>query len=1017
MTILGYFVKLRESMLGNDSHIGIAAPKMDDAAASQQLMDEGAHAGHTNGTDARPLPQFAGKPSFIKESQSTRKGSRSPLPSPRTAVPPSSPFPFPPTQTQRDDNAVEVPDSQAGPATANASSPPRSSLVVPASVTKSRRTYQKSKQSRRFDAVRDIEPEQDLGNDGDTTVGAAETASPSHGPGKRKRTFAAATVRELIGDGGRDDDLNSSSPPSNSKLKRIMKLTPRRPVPTNIYDIPEDEQRITNGDGSASVTRKTRTKTKNTFAAQDGQNNSIKELENYWTDANDDAKKAHDDAPGADDDAIMREPETSDDEARPDHSFDSEFSITEQEKKNGGKRRKKRSTFSTRETLLARRASGNPLPIRRSIMQSADAMTAADIALDTVCELEHPPDLRRNGEFTQDEKELIRRAVRDYQQSKDLETPDLVYNIQWTRDDLDHGVGKQTSNLSPQQQEQVRGNDEFWQQMKSIPVKRTHRAVRDHVRARYHQYKSGGWAEEEDEQLRRLHALHPNKWKIISTSIGDRSMQDCQNRWRDYLQYDDNKRNTSTWTKDEEELLIRAVNTLAQRDEDHRAETGQPPLDKYTGKNIRWPQVSVEMGYTRSRLQAYTKWKKLQQRYEPPQIQVEYKPRKEEARSSGPASTKKGKRGRPRKSQVMAQDSGHETEDDTTARPGLDGSDQSPRIPDHPINDGDEESVARTDFAQESVQGHEGHTGQGGVEESVQEEEDDKNASGQEQDDAQDQQESKPQDDVNDTAQDQEDDGVSQTPEEEDIREEVEDIVLDEEDENAPEQEHDEIQDQEQDGVQSQDEDQPTSVTNTPSSTKHRNTKEAKAAPPTTSASSVDKMLWGDKFDLMMALSERRDDYEEQIEWEEVAKPLKYPWSIQALQSALHAMVQLLRDDGKEVDMDDLPAVVDDILEFIAQEHPDELEKYYDPYEEVVSENGVEMKEATPTTPPSTEKKKKKKKRKSHEVEQLGSSPEKRRKKKKKRHSKSLAATADTPRSKQTIPESDAASEPEFSGW
>ena len=156
--------------------------------------------------------------------------------------------------------------------------------------------------------------------------------------------------------------------------------------------------------------------------------------------------------------------------------------------------------------------------------------------------------------------------------------------------------------------------------------KNARNTLKTHIRGRYHQFRSGGWTSEEDKELRALVVAYPNKWKLISTIIGDRSPQDCLNRSRDYLEC--SQRNTSTWSQEEEELLIRAVNTLAQRDEDHRAETGQPPLAEYTRRNISTLAISKEMGGVRNRVQITHKWKQWEEKHpDRTRVTVEYRPR------------------------------------------------------------------------------------------------------------------------------------------------------------------------------------------------------------------------------------------------------------------------------------------------------------------------------------------------------------------------------------------------------
>ncbi|CAA9957390.1 Myb DNA-binding domain [Pyrenophora teres f. maculata] len=276
--------------------------------------------------------------------------------------------------------------------------------------------------------------------------------------------------------------------------------------------------------------------------------------------------------------------------------------------------------------------------------------TPAEKALSTRRHLNQPPVLKNGGEFTKDESELIRRAIVDHQQRKGLEVSDLVDIIHWSKHDpgLDHADRSwRKSNWSVQDEEDARESVEFWADIRNINLTRSFEIQRNHIRAVYHCYKTGAWSEEEDERLRKLYDAHPKQWKIISVSMGTRSMQDCHNRWRDYVKCGDT-RNKSRWSQEEEDALIRAVNTVAQKDEDMRAVTGKPARDGYSNKDINWPQVSDEMGNIRSRIQASVKWNRMMKRDNPPEIQVEYKPRQAQAQSVASATPRK--RGRPRKS-------------------------------------------------------------------------------------------------------------------------------------------------------------------------------------------------------------------------------------------------------------------------------------------------------------------------------------------------------------------------------
>jgi hypothetical protein len=234
----------------------------------------------------------------------------------------------------------------------------------------------------------------------------------------------------------------------------------------------------------------------------------------------------------------------------------------------------------------ARKSTGDP------------SLTAADKALDMVRELNDPLDLRTKGAFSTDEEELIRRAIRDYQERKGISTASLVEVIHWSYK-RKHALEQI---IDPQD---VENANEFWNEIKLTELQRDLLRIKNHIRSRYHCYKNGAWTEEDDEQLRQCYELHPKKWIVISSLIGDRSPVDCFNRWKDYLQV--TNRNTSNWSTEEEELLVRAVCTVVQRDAKGRAETDD-------SRAIDFAKVCAEMGNIRNRLQCLNKWTRLNKR-------------------------------------------------------------------------------------------------------------------------------------------------------------------------------------------------------------------------------------------------------------------------------------------------------------------------------------------------------------------------------------------------------------------
>lgn len=259
--------------------------------------------------------------------------------------------------------------------------------------------------------------------------------------------------------------------------------------------------------------------------------------------------------------------------------------------------------------------------------------TAADSALEDAHELGHPPDKRTSGDYTADEKELLRRAIRDHQERNGLDTADLVEIIHWT----DRSRVKVSESATAQAEAQFQKDcDAFWDEINSAGLLRKLRDVKRHVRSRYHLHQRGQWSQEEDEQLRELHNLHPGQWKLIATHL-NRLEKDTYARWRDYVRHGEN-RVTKRWTADEEHNFVAVLSAVCQKIEDYRAETGQPPLDDYY-PFINWHEVCKKMDDTRSRLQCQSKWKLMCAREPPATLDIEIKPRTAMSQVQPPTDT------------------------------------------------------------------------------------------------------------------------------------------------------------------------------------------------------------------------------------------------------------------------------------------------------------------------------------------------------------------------------------------
>jgi hypothetical protein len=251
-----------------------------------------------------------------------------------------------------------------------------------------------------------------------------------------------------------------------------------------------------------------------------------------------------------------------------------------------------------------------------------DERTAADRALEHTHELGQPPDKRTSGDFTSDEKELLRRAIRDYQERTGLDTADLVEIIHWN---YNHQKDMQENTTDQAEAQFKKDCEAFWDDIKSAGLLRKLQHIKKHIRGQYHMCQRGCWSQEEDEQLQDLVNHHPGQWKIIATQL-NRLDIDVYNRWKDYVRHGEN-RNTKRWSQDEEEAFVKVLSNVCQRIEDYRAETGKPPLEDYTPV-INWHEVCREMGDTRSRLQCQSKWKLLKARKPPAILDIEIKPRK-----------------------------------------------------------------------------------------------------------------------------------------------------------------------------------------------------------------------------------------------------------------------------------------------------------------------------------------------------------------------------------------------------
>ena len=119
----------------------------------------------------------------------------------------------------------------------------------------------------------------------------------------------------------------------------------------------------------------------------------------------------------------------------------------------------------------------------------------------------------------------------------------------------------------------------------------------------------GAWTAEEDAQLLRAYALHPNEWTKIAMAV-DRTESDCRDRYRGELAHKatrkagtsgqsryDNALMLGHWTKEEENKLVETI-------KEANVAIGNDALSH----EAPWDVVVKKMEGTRSRQQCRKKW-------------------------------------------------------------------------------------------------------------------------------------------------------------------------------------------------------------------------------------------------------------------------------------------------------------------------------------------------------------------------------------------------------------------------
>ncbi|KAK5124479.1 hypothetical protein LTR85_001696 [Meristemomyces frigidus] len=140
-------------------------------------------------------------------------------------------------------------------------------------------------------------------------------------------------------------------------------------------------------------------------------------------------------------------------------------------------------------------------------------------------------------------------------------------------------------------------------------------AVRKFCRRRYAATKTGPWTAGEDEALRRAYVQFPNRWMEVSDLVG-RSGDACRDRWRDHVQYGDDKL-TGPWSQEEESKLVRAVQEcikLIKRDAVRKRHVALMNDTSKQEELVDWNTVAGKLEGKRTQRRCREKWQKLKRR-------------------------------------------------------------------------------------------------------------------------------------------------------------------------------------------------------------------------------------------------------------------------------------------------------------------------------------------------------------------------------------------------------------------
>ncbi|KAK3669636.1 hypothetical protein LTR78_010511 [Recurvomyces mirabilis] len=152
---------------------------------------------------------------------------------------------------------------------------------------------------------------------------------------------------------------------------------------------------------------------------------------------------------------------------------------------------------------------------------------------------------------------------------------------------------------------------EFKVELAAALPKRTSRALRKFAMRRYRPKKDGAFDKEEDERLVNAVAEYGQHWQDVADIVGDRTADQCRDRYRLILQYGDD-RAVGPWSQEEEATLVTIVHEVMEQIRQANIDKGDiVNEDSEVQRMINWETVATKMSSRRSRKRCSEKWTQL----------------------------------------------------------------------------------------------------------------------------------------------------------------------------------------------------------------------------------------------------------------------------------------------------------------------------------------------------------------------------------------------------------------------